>query len=45
MFYRLCGQNNLNESPNQLVARYIGGMREHPRQVGDEFNLDLFIGH
>ncbi|KAI0530516.1 hypothetical protein KFK09_000060 [Dendrobium nobile] len=27
-FYRLSARNNLNESTNQLVARYIGGLRE-----------------
>ncbi|KAI0495130.1 hypothetical protein KFK09_025277 [Dendrobium nobile] len=27
-FHRLSARNNLNESANQLVARYVGGLRE-----------------
>lgn len=27
-FYRLSARNNLNESPQQLVAHYIGGLKE-----------------
>ncbi|XP_020679468.2 uncharacterized protein LOC110097438 [Dendrobium catenatum] len=27
-FYRMSARNNLNESTNQLVARYVGGLKE-----------------
>ncbi|XP_020675785.1 uncharacterized protein LOC110094799 [Dendrobium catenatum] len=27
-FYRLCARNNLSESDNQLVSRYIGGLKD-----------------
>ncbi|XP_020702760.1 uncharacterized protein LOC110114275, partial [Dendrobium catenatum] len=27
-FHRLCARNNLNENSNQLVARYVGGLKE-----------------
>ncbi|XP_028556143.1 uncharacterized protein LOC114581024 [Dendrobium catenatum] len=36
-FYRLSARNNLNESDNQLVARYIGGLKE---SIQDKLELN-----
>ncbi|KAI0524322.1 hypothetical protein KFK09_003688 [Dendrobium nobile] len=36
-FYRLSARNNLNETANQLVARYIGGLKE---SIQDKLELN-----
>lgn len=41
----LSARNNLNESINQLIARYIGRLREDTRYIGVKLNLVIIASY